>query len=253
MKHYLVQELANSQHKVTVLVIGTGGTGSHVLTNLGMINQALKALERPELHVCAIDPDIVEEHNVGRQNFSEADLGRNKAIVCIERLNRYYGTEWNAANDKFVSNTSRRANVIISCVDNLKTRKEIEKDFIIKSDEKNRGNFRYHPFYWMDFGNSQNSGQVIISTFNSISQPEGKTKKRSKLPTFFEEWPDVKEEPNQPSCSMAEALQKQDLFTNKILATHGVQLLYQLLKNYYIEHRGLYMNLDSGKILPIPV
>jgi hypothetical protein len=35
------------------------------------------------------------------------------------------------------------------------------------------------PLYWLDFGNTQNSGQVILGTFGGIKQPQSKNTFRS--------------------------------------------------------------------------
>lgn len=65
--HYTEAYIRHPQHRVTVDVIGCGGTGSHILTGLARINMALAGLEHPGLQVRAWDPDEVSEHNIGRQ------------------------------------------------------------------------------------------------------------------------------------------------------------------------------------------
>ena len=57
--HFTDRYLLNPRHPVTVFVIGAGGTGSQVITNLARMNMALQALGHPGLHVTVFDPDTV--------------------------------------------------------------------------------------------------------------------------------------------------------------------------------------------------
>jgi hypothetical protein len=50
-----------------------------------------------------------------------------------------------------------------------------------------------------------------------------------------------------PSCSLAEALQKQDLFINSTLAQLGCGLLWKLFRESMIEYQGVFLNLDTFK------
>lgn len=77
--HYTDSYLLAPQHPVTVNLIGGGGTGSQVLTNLARLDVTLRALGHPGLFVTLYDPDIVTEANIGRQLFGYSDLGLNKA------------------------------------------------------------------------------------------------------------------------------------------------------------------------------
>ena len=63
----------------------------------------------------------------------------------------------------------------------------------------------------------------------------------------------VKEKDSGPSCSLAEALEKQDLFINSTLAQLGCNILWKMFRNGMIEHQGLYLNLSTLKMNPIPV
>lgn len=45
--HFTDRYLLNPRHPVTVFVIGAGGTGSQVITNLARMSMALQALGHP--------------------------------------------------------------------------------------------------------------------------------------------------------------------------------------------------------------
>ena len=61
----------------------------------------------------------------------------------------------------------------------------------------------------------------------------------------------VKEEDSGPSCSLAEALEKQDLFINSTLAQLGCNILWKMFRNGMIEHHGVFLNLGTMKVNPI--
>ncbi|MBA3664012.1 MAG: PRTRC system ThiF family protein [Bacteroidetes bacterium] len=272
--HTTAAYLINPEHPVTVQVIGCGGNGSQVLTQLARINEALKKLGHLGIHVTCFDNDIITEANMGRQLFSPSELGMNKAVALITRLNRFFGTSWKAMPILFNSKVEileRRANITISCVDSIATRIEIEKCLMEKL-KKNHGDPYYGTYYWMDLGNTQNSGQFILGSIGGIEQPEriiskASTKKVkatlgvdieslfvSTLPNVFEKFPAMKkqkEKESGPSCSLAEALDKQDLFINSTLSQLAMGLLWKLFREGKINYHGAFVNLETLKIAPI--
>lgn len=256
--HYLEQYLANTQHRIGVIVIGAGGTGSHILTNLATMSHALSKLGRSPLMVTTYDPDIVEDHNVGRQMFSPADIGQNKAVVLTERINRFFGTDWSAKpvlfNRDIDNGDIAVGNIIITCVDTAKARREIGSYITIYNGVPSGSGYNRRTgstYYWLDIGNSLASGQVLLGTCNRIEQPKGIKSPIEILPTWNVEFKGVRDKKTQPSCSLAESLGKQDLFVNKTMATFATNMLWQLFKFYRIHYRGIYVNLESMKTQPI--
>ena len=57
--HYIEQSLIAPVHKVTVGLIGVGGTGSYVLSILARMNAGLVGIGHPGFHVTAYDGDNV--------------------------------------------------------------------------------------------------------------------------------------------------------------------------------------------------
>lgn len=247
--HYTDGYLLTPPHKVTVDLVGLGGTGSQVLTNLGRINHALIGLNHPGLHVRCWDDDLVTDANIGRQLFSHSDIGLNKAVVLTTRINRYYGTEWEAKPTAYTG--QEFSNYTISCVDTAMARLMIDMrlDGIKKKSPTDR------PIYWLDIGNLQKTGQVCLGTVNDVKQPDDKNAK-AKLPDVVKKFPmlkKVKEEKQGPSCSLAEALTKQDLFINSILAQFACNLVWKQFREGKIHHHGCYVNLESMIVNPIKI
>jgi PRTRC genetic system ThiF family protein len=269
--HYVEKYLTDPQHPVTVNLIGAGGTGSQVLSCLVRIDMALAGLGHPGLHVKVYDPDEVTEHNIGRQLFTPADIGINKAHCLVSRANAAFGLSWEAVNEKFpvkVKNATERnfANIFISCTDNIASRFELDgflNGAAAAMNEIKRIDHRTM-LYWCDFGNRRNTGQVVIGTIpDSINQPSAITGEETAdgketighLPKITEMpgYGAVTDEDSGPSCSLAEALEKQDLFINSTLAQLGCNLIWKMLWHGKIEHRGLYLNLETLTVNPIAV
>lgn len=107
----------------------------------------------------------------------------------------------------------------------------------------------------MDIGNSRHTGQVILSTIGNIQQPHSKLFETvSNLPYVTEEFRELLEsqdDNNEPSCSLTEALEKQDLFINSTLANMGASLLWKLFRDGMTQHRGFFLNLSEFRSQPI--
>lgn len=248
--HYVDNYLLNPQHKISVALVGVGGTGSQVLTSLGRINYALKKLGHPGLQVTAYDMDIVTEANCGRQLFSQQEIGLNKANVLVSKLNMFFGTNWQSKPEMYGDN-SPVANIVISCVDTVKARLTIDKKI-----RKNRLGYDNNRFiYWLDFGNLTDRGQVILGTAgHDVEQPKKKcciSRLESVTDIFSLE--KVNEKDSGPSCSLAEALSKQDLFINSTLAQLGCALLWKMFTKGVIDTHGLYLNLETMRVTPISI
>jgi len=248
--HYTEQYLLSPQHPVTVALIGCGGTGSSVLTGLARLDAALIMLGHPGLFVAVYDPDIVEEHNIGRQMFSPSDVGHSKAAILTSRINRAYGLNWDSVPAKYCEQDDRM-NIMITCVDNAKTRMEIQE--MLHSESGN--GYRYRPYqkhyYWLDFGNSKSSGQVVIGTVREIEQQNGG---KPTLPTIIELYgKQLTDDPQEPSCSFAASLQHQDLFINSTLANLGLNLLWSMFRDMKLTIHGFFLNLSPLQINSINI
>lgn len=256
--HHVEPYLLNPQHPVTISLIGCGGNGSQVLTNLARIHEALRRLNHLGLHVTCFDPDTVSDANMGRQLFSPAELGMNKAVALITRINRFFGTSWKALPVKYtidVKYKDRSSNFTISCVDTLAARKEIKK---VLDDRFKTPDPQYKTMYWLDLGNTRDVGQFVMGTLfphKTKEHPFSKTVTRVyTLPDVFERLPEmlkVKEKDQGPSCSLAEALDRQDLFINSMLSQVATATIWKMFREGSIDYHGAFINLKTLKIAPI--
>lgn len=235
--------------RVEVALVGCGGVGSQVLTGLARLHTAMLALGHPGgLKVTSYDPDTVSESNVGRQLFSPSDVGINKAVLLTHRLNTFFGLDWSGNPCRFPVPQSQRSStpdIIISCVDTKAARRGIAA--YCK---------RASVGYWMDMGNNLTDGQIIMG-----EPGYGRRLRKGEqpiLPTVTDLYPTIMDESlpesdDGPSCSLAEALERQDLFIGQSIATFGLQLLWSLFRNGGLDHHGYFVNLKAGRVSPLPV
>jgi PRTRC genetic system ThiF family protein len=116
-------------HIRTITIVGLGGTGAQVARIVGRIAYDL---QRQRLHtpqIVLIDPDRVEESNIGRQLFAPADIGHYKAEIVGLRLNRALGlnVRWIIEPVDAERHFERHGNVVVSCVDNHLARGQLHQ------------------------------------------------------------------------------------------------------------------------------
>ena len=108
----------------TAAVIGAGGLGAPVLTYLAAAGVG---------NILVIDKDAVEESNLNRQFlYSREDIGRKKAEAAKEKLEKQNPQiKVTAFSDAFTEENGREllkgADVVLDCVDSVKTRMAVNK------------------------------------------------------------------------------------------------------------------------------
>lgn len=248
MKHKVHPELI--RRVINVVVIGAGGTGSRVIEGLACLHRAIKAKGHPfGLKVTVIDPDMVSQANVGRQAFYPCDVGHSKAHTLVNRVNMALNGEavWTASCAMVTSQTDLScADIVIGAVDNRKARLAILRSL----ENVSSGNR-----YWLDLGNRVSDGQVILG---EVTSRKRKTDDPERLPHAGELYPELIDpalEPSDdaPSCSLAEALEKQALFINPGVCVQAMNLLWHLLTKGELEFHGAFINMELGTVLPLRI
>jgi PRTRC genetic system ThiF family protein len=258
--HFVHSYLRQPTNSVTVNLIGAGGTGSHLLPALGGIHADLQAMDHPGLQVTVFDDDVVTPFNLGRQGFSAAEIGLPKAVAILARTNRFYGTGWQPVGTRWANETKvalepyLNANLTISCVDTAASRFAIAD--LLRQHYPNSHGPRA-PLYWIDFGNSRHTGQVLLSTLQKIKQPASKKFAGVRdLPAITDEFEELLRQTTddeEPSCSVAASRLKQDLFINRTLAQLGGRLINTLFREPLIETRGFFLNLAEFICHPVRI
>ncbi|MCA9942593.1 MAG: ThiF family adenylyltransferase [Anaerolineales bacterium] len=150
--------LLGETEKMELYLVGTGGTGSALADALARILYHAQQKGK-EISLTLIDPDTVEEKNIGRQRFCKAEVGWPKASALALRLNAAFGLDLRATTKPFAldmviqgysSRTTKK--LVIGCVDNYRPRQAL-------AEVVERGNGH---IWWLDVGNAHHNGNVYI-------------------------------------------------------------------------------------------
>lgn len=217
---------------MNVLLVGLGGNGSKLLVSLARAALALRAMGRTPPHVVAVDPDRVSEANLARQAFAPQDLGRPKAEVLVGKTNLLYGLGWEWRTRPFQPEDLREADIVVSALDSRRARRQVAEAL-----EKRKVNL-----WWVDLGNGDRYGQVLAG-----NGTEEAPWPHQRLPELIGE-----EEDEGPSCSVLEALLRQDLLVNDMAAVWAAEVLWHLLRGKRPLYLGVFYDLDRGKATPVP-
>nr|WP_096697685.1 PRTRC system ThiF family protein [Polaromonas sp. AER18D-145] len=247
MKHSLQSDLLTKP--VKILLVGAGGTGSRMLEKLVCLHKALKAKGHPHgFDVVVVDPDTVSPANIGRQAFYPGDVGAYKADILVTRANMALeDAVWESCVAKLDTQSNLSAyDIVIGAVDNRAARLGI-----LRGLENTMSGLRY----WMDMGNRRADGQVVLGQVSS-RRKVGEDKLR--LPHVGELYPELidpafEDSDDTPSCSLAEALEKQSLFINPTLADFAGNLLWNLFTKGEVDTHGVFVNLERMVVTPLRV
>ena len=224
--------------RISVALIGLGGNGGQMLTGLAKLHQAMIALGHPAgLYVTAFDNDFVSESNVGRQLYYATDVGQNKADVLVQRVNRCYGLDFESRPERLTERSlGGNYDLIIGCVDSAASRRLIHQS--------------YNWSLWLDLGNSNSSGQVVLGQ-------HWRKQSEMRLPTVVDLFPELLDsslpEDDAPSCSLADALHKQELFINQGVSTFALNMLWTLFTHGALDYSAVFVNLKHAVASPLQI
>ena len=121
LRQVIFEKIGKSKQKLleesTAVIIGVGAIGSI----------SAELLARAGVNLVVIDRDIVELNNLQRQKlFEEQDIGKSKAIIARERLNKInkdisveaYASDLDYENIDSLA----KGDIILDCTDNFETR-----------------------------------------------------------------------------------------------------------------------------------
>ena len=222
-------------------IIGVGGTGSFLAQQLAKMISGYKL--NIDVELC--DHDVVEEKNCARQNFLPYEIGENKAEVLAFRLNQQFGTSFGSSTERITeSSYHHRHTLIISCVDNLKTRKLLNDSYL-----------------WLDMGNEESHGQAIFGTTSELDKLHNELSGWNSnahvvhlpnpyLVTDLENRQDSKKK----SVSCADhPFNEQGIYVNEYAALAASTILFQLLIKGIVETPAIYFNSVLGQMLPAKI
>ncbi len=146
--------------EISIYLVGTGGTGSFLAQSLARL--AWHARTRGvQVELTFVDPDRVEEKNVGRQLFCPAEIGQYKAETLAIRFNAAFGLRIRAVPHpvatlarEFPKQQCQDTVLVMGAVDNHLARRDIHR---LVSEGRD---------WWCDAGNEQVAGRVYIGNLD---------------------------------------------------------------------------------------
>ena len=243
MTHELLLPADWMQRPVRIALIGAGGTGSQMADMLASMDTTLRRLAHPGLQVSIFDGDTVSDSNVGRSRYCGPDVGLPKVLVLVHRLNQFYGVGYTAVPRHFQKTDlgHLRYDLILTCTDKASFRVNLAR---WGSDAKQT--------IWGDLGNRAVDGQVI---FGHLGQGMP-----GRIPNVVDLYRDqltgeagVRADEDQPSCSTAEAVARQEWPVNRAAALVASDLLWTLLRQGRLTHHGAHFRACPMQVTPMPI
>lgn len=257
------------QAPITIILVGCGGTGSHMAPKIGRLLYALKD-KGVMARALFYDFDYVEPQNIGRQLFCQAEIGMNKAECLALR----YGTGWGISiaamparfEHKFIQPQGDELTIIVGCVDNAHGRKEMAKTLTYNNHNGPHGpdcrcdKRNTLPYvWWLDCGNHEDAGQVLLGSADS-----GRILKRAfpskticrSLPSPALQQPDLlkaargERSTKKMSCAELAALNMQSLNINDRIAGEASNMLTSLVLTRNLKYFATHIHLPSGATRP---
>jgi len=236
----------------TIIQVGVGGTGSWLAMSLArLVYHAGQAGQ--SVNLVLVDPDVVENRNVGRQGFSVAEIGQNKAESMALRLSLALGIEVAAAAVPFVAGdfvswanqqyrpygSDRARLVLVGAVDNYLARRELAQAV---AEGKGR-------IWAVDCGNGRANGQVLVGNLTDprLMQVDALGVCSGLLSPYLQEPGLLEPDPIQEtllSCADLTLREEQSLLINTQVAAVAAQYLYDLVIRRTLWQYATYLNLE---------
>jgi PRTRC genetic system ThiF family protein len=227
-------------------LVGCGGTG-------GFVAEGLSRLTSKNTLIVLVDFDKVEEHNLLRQSFYSEDLGKFKSEVLARRLAKQFHRRIGYSTVPMNTDYLERFDIVIGCVDNAQARQVIHD--VYRYDDV--AGYMKRP-WWIDAGNSENSGQVLIG--NTIKAFEGSFQVRQgiahRLPLPSVQQPGLLIPPTVPvkqeDCAEAVESNIQSPVINQAMAAMTLEITRRFIKGE-LTWMGVYLDLEAGAMRPVPI
>ena len=207
----------------------------------------------------------MEKVNIPRQNFTQADLGLNKAQVLALRYGMAYGVDVKAIPERFKLEMVRAdynsLSIIIGCVDNATARSAIA--LTLQENPPNAA----PQVLWLDGGNTRTQGQVLLGSWSQLGQnpalfahiaqlDNGSSSLRPigcvnlpgpsiQHPELLEPLPEESEDHNL-SCEELASHNAQSLLINQRVAVEMGEYLVELLLVKNLRRFATYFDLETG-------
>lgn len=240
---------------IRLVQVGCGGIGGMLALHTARLARECQRHYK-SVEVFFVDHDTVQEHNIRRQNYCRAEVGRNKAEALAYRLNAAWGLDITAVPKAFTPNLLPSTyhdvlTIYLGCVDNAAARKQLHRVIERESSEGNDAS----PVWWLDGGNAETTGQILLG--NTVSpmllaksfELDGICKNLPSPALLHPELliPKADEQlRHKRSCAELALADPQSLTINSIIATHMADYLLRLALTHDLRRFGTYVDMGTG-------
>lgn len=225
------------ERRFYVSLVGCGGTGGHAAESL------CRLLPR-HAGLILIDHDRVEERNLSRQNFIRSEVGGFKSEVLAGRLAKRFGRGVGYSTLPVAMVELPAPGLVIGCVDNGIARSDIERRVGASFAQSS---FSY-PSWWVDAGNGDSYGQVIIGNGYKAQFSEKEPECCYELPLPTIQRPELRKQAPQPqSCAQND---DQNPTINLVMAAIVVDVVRRIIEGT-CPWSQLYLDLEAGALTPV--
>ena len=264
-----------------IIQIGTGGTGGYLVQHIAQI---LGTSNTPASYMI-VDPDVIEEKNLGNQLFLEEEIGLKKAEVLASRYSHAYNIDIASYSVDYIESTEQIKAlfnidymrlpsgmygrtlflpIFIGCVDNNYTRKLLNDFFqssnkciyidagneatTVPADWQRRPKSEWTEDELFAFNNSGWSGQIVTGVkLNEFT-----------LAPVAGVFPDILADedsirPSELSCSELSASEPQRSIVNKFAALGIANILSQIVEEHTISTHVTFLHAKKGYMRSIPI
>ena len=173
---------------LNIVIIGTGGTGGYVAKHTLRLLGGIQKEYAQRLRLTLVDPDTFAERNLGRQECTPQDIGKNKAEVLLTRYAKHFNVVHsnlgflpeaiNSSDDVLKLLYPSSTNIIIDCLDKTTPRKHIHDAY-----KRAANAWPYFIGYIVSAGNEEWNGQVM---WGAILKIQNATVERHEADTKLE-------------------------------------------------------------------
>lgn len=241
-----------------IVQIGTGGTGSYVVKNIA---QTL-GISKKNASYMIVDPDVIEEKNLGNQLFLPEEVGLKKADVLASRYSQAFNIDIASYSEGYIESVEDVKKlfvteylnipsvgldrhlflpIIIGCVDNNYTRKILDEFFktlntciyidagnesvTVPSDWQERPKSEWTESELKEYNDSGWSGQVVTGVRLSGFKQDPVA---DAMPSVHTDEDSIR--PSDMSCTELTASDPQRLIVNKFAALAITGIFSQILE-----------------------
>jgi len=234
-----VYKLDNSfaRSPFAVAVVGCGGTG-------GFLAEGLCRLLPQHARLVLVDHDRVEERNLMRQNFTSQDIGRFKSESLAHNLARKLGRPVGYSVLPAAMVNLESFSLVLGCVDNGPARADMAR---------NLDRHTYYRRWWVDAGNGENYGQILIGNQSErlLQSFDQKSNTCLALPLPTTQMPTLlAQAPRTRSCAEAVAAGDQGPTINQVMAALVLEVVRRLIEGT-CPWMQLYLDMETGSLVPV--